>query len=147
MARRRPIALDEFCLPSRQRDGAAQDDPAGALDHAFLARQRRYAEPGLYGSPREFFRDLGAVYRAEIAELAAAGCRYVQLDEVALAMLCDPAVRAARRPPTATIRRALVELYVEAINEAVAGGAAGDGGRRAYVPRQFQGQISRRGRL
>jgi 5-methyltetrahydropteroyltriglutamate--homocysteine methyltransferase len=36
--------------------------------------------------------DLVAVYRAELAELGEAGCRYVQLDEVPIAMLCDPDV-------------------------------------------------------
>ena len=49
--------------------------------------------PGVYNSPGDFFRDLAAIYRAEIADLAAAGCRYIQLDEVALALLFDPAVR------------------------------------------------------
>ncbi len=39
------------------------------------------------------FDDLVAVYRAEIAELAAAGCQYLQLDEVPVAMLCDEDVR------------------------------------------------------
>jgi 5-methyltetrahydropteroyltriglutamate--homocysteine methyltransferase len=40
-----------------------------------------------------YFDDLIAVYRAELAELAQAGCRYVQLDEVPIVMLCDPDVR------------------------------------------------------
>ena len=66
----------------------------------------------------EFFADLGKVYQAEIAELAAAGCRYVQLDEVAVAILCDPAarekVKAAGEDPDR-----LVDLYIDAINEAV----------------------------
>ena len=40
-----------------------------------------------------FFADLAAIFREEIAELVAAGCRYIQLDEVAIALLCDPAIR------------------------------------------------------
>ncbi len=40
-----------------------------------------------------FYHDLAAVYRAEIADLAAAGCRYLQIDEVNLAYLCDPELR------------------------------------------------------
>src|SRR3984957_18243180 len=40
-----------------------------------------------------FYEDLAAVYRAEIADLAAAGCRYLQIDEVNLAYLCDPELR------------------------------------------------------
>jgi 5-methyltetrahydropteroyltriglutamate--homocysteine methyltransferase len=40
-----------------------------------------------------FFDDLAACYRAEIAALYAAGCRYLQLDDTNLAYLCDPAMR------------------------------------------------------
>ena len=41
-----------------------------------------------------FYADLARVYAQEIADLAAAGCRYLQIDEVNLAYLCDPALRA-----------------------------------------------------
>lgn len=77
---------------------------------------RRLPSPDLDG----FFADLTAVFREEIAELATAGCTYVQLDEVALAMLCDPAVRAqvARRGEDA---ETLVDRYVGAVRDAVAG--------------------------
>jgi 5-methyltetrahydropteroyltriglutamate--homocysteine methyltransferase len=40
-----------------------------------------------------FYDDLARVYREEIADLAAAGCRYLQIDEVNLAYLCDPELR------------------------------------------------------
>ena len=42
---------------------------------------------------RSFFADLARIFREEIADLAKAGCRYIQLDEVAIALLCDPAIR------------------------------------------------------
>ena len=38
----------------------------------------------------EFFDDLARVYREEVADLARAGCRYLQLDDTNLAYLCDP---------------------------------------------------------
>jgi 5-methyltetrahydropteroyltriglutamate--homocysteine methyltransferase len=41
----------------------------------------------------EFFADLAACYRDEIAALHAAGCRYLQLDDTNLAYLCDPVMR------------------------------------------------------
>jgi 5-methyltetrahydropteroyltriglutamate--homocysteine methyltransferase len=41
----------------------------------------------------DFYDDLARVYREEIADLAAAGCRYLQIDEVNLAYLCDPELR------------------------------------------------------
>jgi 5-methyltetrahydropteroyltriglutamate--homocysteine methyltransferase len=77
-----------------------------------------------YGDAQEFFSDLGKVYQAEIADLAKAGCRYVQLDEVAVAILCDPAarekVKAAGEDPDR-----LVDLYIDAINQAVKNRPAG----------------------
>ena len=41
-----------------------------------------------------FVEDTAAAYRAEIADLYAAGCRYLQLDDVSLAYLCDEEMRA-----------------------------------------------------
>ncbi len=40
-----------------------------------------------------FYDDLARLYREEIAELAEAGCRYLQIDEVNLAYLCDANLR------------------------------------------------------
>src|SRR3984893_17708004 len=40
-----------------------------------------------------FYDDLADVYRAESRDLADAGCRYLQIDEVNLAYLCDPELR------------------------------------------------------
>jgi 5-methyltetrahydropteroyltriglutamate--homocysteine methyltransferase len=37
-----------------------------------------------------FFEDLGQAYRKAVHAFADAGCRYLQLDEVFIAMLCDP---------------------------------------------------------
>ena len=118
VARRHPIALDEFCF---LRDNATRLPkvtlPAPSTMHFW--RGSGYAVPGVYDSPEEFFRDLAAIYRAEIAELAAAGCRYIQLDEVALAMLCDPVVR-QRVTADGNDPARLTSLYVEAIGDAIA---------------------------
>jgi 5-methyltetrahydropteroyltriglutamate--homocysteine methyltransferase len=82
-----------------------------------------FADAKVYSSAETFFADLAAIYRQEIADLAKAGCRYVQLDEVAIAMLCDPAIRdkvsGAGQDPDR-----LVDLYIEAINDCVAGAPA-----------------------
>ena len=43
----------------------------------------------VYRSLDGFAEDTVAAYRAEIADLYAAGCRYLQLDDVSLAYLCD----------------------------------------------------------
>jgi 5-methyltetrahydropteroyltriglutamate--homocysteine methyltransferase len=75
-------------------------------------------DPGVYESLDEFLADLARIYREEIAELAALGATYLQLDEVALAMLCDDDVRAAvsarGQDPDG-----LVERYVATVNRAI----------------------------
>ncbi len=57
-------------------------------------RYGRDAVPAtLYPSMDEFYRDLGECYRKAVRAFADAGCRYLQLDEVNLAYLCDPSLR------------------------------------------------------
>jgi len=60
-----------------------------------------YSQVGRAGIDRRVYPDLdafvedtAAAYRAEIADLYAAGCRYLQLDDVSLAYLCDETLRA-----------------------------------------------------
>jgi 5-methyltetrahydropteroyltriglutamate--homocysteine methyltransferase len=47
----------------------------------------------LYPVMEDFYRDLGESYRKVVRAFADAGCRYLQLDEVNLAYLCDPSLR------------------------------------------------------
>ncbi|MBV9260268.1 MAG: 5-methyltetrahydropteroyltriglutamate--homocysteine S-methyltransferase, partial [Pseudolabrys sp.] len=57
-------------------------------------RYGREAVPeSIYPDMAEFYRDLGATYRKAVRAFADAGCRYLQLDEVNLAYLCDPSLR------------------------------------------------------
>jgi 5-methyltetrahydropteroyltriglutamate--homocysteine methyltransferase len=44
-----------------------------------------------------FWADVIEAYRAEVREIAALGCRYIQLDEVHIACLCDERIRNALR--------------------------------------------------
>src|SRR5215831_11789425 len=58
-------------------------------------RYGRDAVPAsIYPVMEDFYRDLGESYRAVVRAFAAAGCRYLQLDEVNFAYLCDPKLRA-----------------------------------------------------
>src|SRR5712671_416110 len=47
----------------------------------------------IYPKLDTFFADLGQAYRKAVRAFADAGCRYLQLDEVFIAMLCDPKYR------------------------------------------------------
>jgi 5-methyltetrahydropteroyltriglutamate--homocysteine methyltransferase len=66
----------------------------------------------------QFFADLGATYRKAVRAFADAGCRYLQLDEVYIAMLCDPRYRAAQVGRGDDPAR-LVETYADMINTAI----------------------------
>jgi len=84
-------------------------------------RYGRDAVPqSIYPSMDGFYRDLGESYHQVVQAFAAAGCRYLQLDEVNLAYLCDPALRkviADRGEDPAT----LPQTYAGMINAALAG--------------------------
>ena len=117
VARHGPIALDEFRFVSNiSKQNIKVTLPAPSTMHFY-----RFTDWGTaYRDAEAFFADLGKVYQAEIAELAAAGCRYVQIDEVAVAILCDPAARAKVKAAGEDPDR-LVDLYIDAINHAVRG--------------------------
>jgi len=116
--RSRPIAVDDFTfLKSRTTRTPKVCIPAPTTMHR--------GEPGAiskeaYPDIEEFWTDLIAAYRAEIDDLAAAGCTYLQLDEVAFAYFCDPSIRAQVKENGEDPDR-LLEKFVEVINATVAG--------------------------
>ena len=58
-------------------------------------RYGRDAVPeAIYPDMNDFYRDLGRTYAQAVRAFADAGCRYLQLDEVNFAYLCDPKLRA-----------------------------------------------------
>jgi 5-methyltetrahydropteroyltriglutamate--homocysteine methyltransferase len=82
-------------------------------------RYGREAVPeSIYPAMEDFYRDLGQSYAKVVRAFADAGCRYLQLDEVNLAYLCDPELRAevqARGDDPAT----LPMIYADMINAAI----------------------------
>ena len=54
---------------------------------------REAIDSAAYPDLADFYDDLARLYREEIADFARAGCRYLQIDEVNLAYLCDPELR------------------------------------------------------
>jgi 5-methyltetrahydropteroyltriglutamate--homocysteine methyltransferase len=115
VSRSQPITLDELGFGNTKITM-----PAPSTMHFY-----RFTDWGsAYDKAEAFFKDLGKVYQAEIADLAKAGCSYVQIDEVAVAILCDPAAREKVKAQGEDPDR-LVDLYIDAINEAVKGRPAG----------------------
>jgi 5-methyltetrahydropteroyltriglutamate--homocysteine methyltransferase len=119
LARERPLATDEFLFLSQVTAVTPKITlPAPSTMHFY--RCGDFADTRVYADAAAFFADLTQIYRAEIADLVKAGCRYVQLDEVAVAMLCDPAIRAKITRSGQDPDR-LIDLYIAAINDCVAG--------------------------
>jgi 5-methyltetrahydropteroyltriglutamate--homocysteine methyltransferase len=116
--RLQPLAFDEFMfLRAATKVAGKITLPAPSTMHFY--RCNDFADRTIYRDVDAFFADLSNVFQLEIEELAKAGCRYIQLDEVAVALLCDPTIRdqvkqSGSDPDT------LVDLYVKSINDAVA---------------------------
>jgi 5-methyltetrahydropteroyltriglutamate--homocysteine methyltransferase len=118
IGRSKPLAQDEFAfLAGTAKALPKVTIPAPSSMHIFAGKH--YADTAIYRDLKTFFDDLARVYQAEIAALAEAGCRYIQMDEVALAMLCDQTIR-AQIAAQGQDPDALVDVYIDAINAAVA---------------------------
>jgi 5-methyltetrahydropteroyltriglutamate--homocysteine methyltransferase len=58
---------------------------------------RKVVDEAAYPDIEEFWADITRAYQEEIADLAAAGCTYLQIDDVSFATLCDEGIRAQVR--------------------------------------------------
>jgi 5-methyltetrahydropteroyltriglutamate--homocysteine methyltransferase len=75
-------------------------------------------DKAIYPDLNGFFHDVGQAYRKAVRAFADAGCRYLQLDEVFIAMLCDPKYRQQMRDRGDNPER-LGEIYADLINVAM----------------------------
>jgi len=117
LRRTRPVMVDHFAYLEGLTDRTAKFTlPGPSMAHFRAGREGISA--AVYPDLEAFWDDLTAAYRAELAELAAAGCRYVQLDDISYAYLCDVDIRASM-----TARGddpdALALTYANALNAAV----------------------------
>lgn len=119
LKRRDPITADDFAeLQKLTRRTAKATIPSPTVNHFFTG------DVGLANSPyagdrKRYLADIAGIYRQEIATLAELGCKYLQVDEVPLAVLCDPNNQAIveRRGENP---QQLIEDYIDLINDAIA---------------------------
>jgi 5-methyltetrahydropteroyltriglutamate--homocysteine methyltransferase len=92
--------------------------PAPSVFH--FRQGRAEISKAVYPDMDEYFADVAAAWRQVIRAFYDAGCRYLQLDDVAWALLCDPGQReqAKARGHDAD---SLPAKYAETINAALAG--------------------------
>ena len=79
---------------------------------------RHTVSASAYPDTEEFFADVAAVYRKEIAALERAGCRYIQIDDPLLSYFLSPALRQEVIDEGDDPDRRL-ERYVRLVNECI----------------------------
>ena len=113
-----PIMADHFAfLKSVTTKTAKMTIPSPSMLH--LRGGRASISKAAYPDLAEFWADVAAAYRVAIRHLADAGCRYLQLDDVTFAYLCDPRIQATCRA-NGDDPAALPRTYADAINAALA---------------------------
>ncbi len=116
---RRPVMIEDFRFVASHVTTAVakQTIPSPSVVH--FRGGRRAIDEAVYPELGEFFADLGIAYRDAVGAFAAAGCRYLQLDEVNIAYLCDPEQIAGLRARGEHVE-GLLDIYAGMINRAIA---------------------------
>jgi len=113
LKRREALSADDFSvLKDLTRKQTKANLPTPSIAHL---NGDRLLERSPYPDRKAFFSDLCGIMREEIADLAKRGCTYLQMDEVPIALLCDPnnrdiVKRRGENPDE------LVDNYIDAIN-------------------------------
>jgi 5-methyltetrahydropteroyltriglutamate--homocysteine methyltransferase len=117
--RARPIVSEDFKFVqsiATKRAKVTMPTPS----HMHFGQFKDAVDPNVYPDVEMYWSDLVAVFQQEITALYAAGCRYLQLDEVPLALLCDPNIRALAKSEGDDPEK-LVSLYIDILNRAISG--------------------------
>jgi len=118
LSRPKPIFVDHFrYLKSVATMTPKITIPSPSIMH--FRGGREAIDSRAYPDLAEFFADLAAVYAAEIGDLAAAGCEYLQIDDTNFAYLCDPRIREQVRTRHGVEPEELARLYARVINAAI----------------------------
>ncbi len=117
--RTRPVMVEAFrFLKERTKRTPKLCLPSPTWIH--MRGGRKTVDQGVYPDIEEFWADIVRAFHEEIADLAAAGCTYLQLDEISFAFLCDATIRERMRGdglnPDAEARR-----YAAVVNAIAAG--------------------------
>ena len=119
----KPIFVDHFKFLKSVTNGTPKlTIPAPAALHFRGGRNAIARE--VYPDLTQFWADAAAAYRKAIAQIAAAGCTYLQLDDVSFAYLCDPKVREnfrANGDDPATLHRDYANAITAALKDKPAG--------------------------
>ncbi len=117
--RTKPIVSEDFKFiqsVAKNRVKVTMPTPS----HMHFGHFKDAVDPKVYPDVETYWNDLVAVFQQEIKDLYAAGCRYLQLDEVPLALLCDVNICALATSEGDDPDK-LVSLYIDVLNRAISG--------------------------
>ncbi len=113
----RPIMADDFAFLLKQTTRTPKMTiPSPSMLH--LRGGRAAISREAYPDMDAFWADVAAAYRVAIGHLYDAGCRYLQLDDITFAYLCDPKIQANCRA-NGDDPAALPQTYADTINAAL----------------------------
>jgi 5-methyltetrahydropteroyltriglutamate--homocysteine methyltransferase len=117
LSRREPLSADDFSALQRMTQKQIKANlPTPSVTHCFIGDAA--FDRGAYADRQRLMDDLARIMREEIADLASRGCTYLQMDEVPLAVICDPknmeVIRKRGDDPDE-----LIDLYIDAINSSL----------------------------
>jgi len=118
LSRPHPIFVDDFkFLKSITKGTPKITIPSPSVLH--FRGGRKAIDTTAYPDMDGFYADLARVYSEEIRDLVDVGCRYLQVDEVNMAFLCDPNLRDFARSLGEDPDR-LPHTYAKLVNDATA---------------------------
>ena len=112
-----PIVADEVAFTLRHTKGTAKVAiPSPSYLH--YLRGAACVDSDVYPDLDKFFEDVVRLYREEVEVLCDTGCRYLQIDEVVQALLCDEPLREVLRG-RGDDPDVLCSLYIDLINRII----------------------------
>ena len=117
--RARPVMVEDFkFLKAATKRTAKVCLPSPTWLH--MRGGRKTVSESVYPDIEDFWRDTVQAFHEEIRDLAAAGCTYLQLDEISFAFLCDATIRERVRADGLDPDD-LTRKYARVVNEIAAG--------------------------
>jgi 5-methyltetrahydropteroyltriglutamate--homocysteine methyltransferase len=115
-----PVMVDHFRFLADHVTGAVPKMTIPSPSVVHFRGGRRAIDPNVYPDLDGFFADLGGAYRQAVAAFGAAGCRYLQIDEVNIAYLCDPEQIQNLKARGEHVEN-LLGIYAGLVNQAIEG--------------------------
>jgi 5-methyltetrahydropteroyltriglutamate--homocysteine methyltransferase len=119
ISRTKPIMRDSY-LYLKQATSRTPKVCIPSPTYMHLRGGRKVVADAAYPDPEDFWTDMIAAYHGEIADLAHHGLKYLQLDDVSFATICDEGVRQQVRADGMDPDK-LPEQYARTVSAIVAG--------------------------